>query len=142
MLNRVILIGRLTADPELRYTPSGLPVASFRLAVDRGKNQAGEKETDFINIIAWRQRAEFAANYLNKGRLIAVEGRLQIRQWTTNDGQRRSTAEVVCDRLQPLERRRDEAGAPAGEADFPAEMPEPADVSEAGFDVPGPWEDQ
>jgi single-strand DNA-binding protein len=141
-MNRIILTGRLVADPELRYTPSGLPVANFRIAVDRGKNQAGEKETDFINVVAWRQRAEFAANYLNKGRLIAVEGRLQIRQWTTNDGQRRSTAEVVCDRLEPLERRREEAGPPAGEPEFPADLSEPGDVGEAGVDTPGPWEDQ
>ena len=91
MLNRVILIGRLVADPELRYTPSGVPVANFRIAVDRSfTNAAGERETDFINIVAWRQRAEFAANYLGKGRLVAIDGRLQIRQWTTQDGQRRS----------------------------------------------------
>ncbi len=143
MLNRVVLIGRLTADPELRYTPTGLPVASFRLAVDRPKNQAGEKQTDFINIVAWRQRAEFAANYLNKGRLVAVEGRLQIRQWTTQDGQRRSTAEVVCDNVQGLDRRREEGGAPAAQegAEFPADL---SDVGEAetGADTPGPWDDQ
>ncbi len=141
MLNRVILIGRLTADPELRYTPTGLPVASFRLAVDRQKNQQGEKQTDFINIVAWRQQAEFAANYLNKGRLVAIEGRLQIRQWTTQEGQRRSTAEVICDRVQALERRREEGG--------PAAAPEaeaPSDFSEVGEheigDTPGPWDDQ
>jgi single-strand DNA-binding protein len=141
MLNRIVLIGRLVADPELRYTPTGLPVASFRLAVDRPKNQAGEKQTDFINVVAWRQQAEFAANYLNKGRLVAVDGRLQIRQWTTQEGQRRSTAEVVCDRVQGLDRRRED-GAPAGhDAEHPGE---PSDVAEAdtGLDTPGPWEDQ
>jgi len=141
MLNRVILIGRLTADPELRYTPTGLPVATFRLAVDRQKNQAGEKQTDFINIVAWQQRAEFASNYLNKGRLVAIEGRLHIRQWTTQEGQRRSTAEVVCDRVQPLDRRREEPGPGAPEGEAPGEFAE-ASEPEAGGDTPGPWDDQ
>ncbi len=140
MLNRIILIGRLTADPELRYTPTGLPVASFRLAVNRMKTQSGEQQADFINIVAWRQQAEFAANYLNKGRLVAVEGRLQIRQWTGQDGQRRSTAEVVCDRVQALERRKEEAGA-SQEAEAPSEFGEVADV-DSGGDVPGPWDNQ
>jgi len=139
MLNRVVLIGRLVADPELRYTPSGLPVASLRIAVDRPKGQSGEKQTDFINLIAWRQQAEFAANYLNKGRLVAVEGRLQIRQWTTQEGQRRTTAEVVCDRVQALERRREEGG-PAPETELPAEFSELG--GEGVGDTPGPWDDQ
>ena len=143
MLNRVILIGRLTADPELRYTPSGLPVASFRIAVDRPKGQSGEKQTDFINIVAWRQQAEFAANYLNKGRLVSIEGRLQIRQWTTQDGQRRTTAEVICDRVQALERRREEAGTgPTAEAEPPSEFSDFGDAHEGVSDTPGPWEDQ
>lgn len=112
MLNRVVLIGRLVADPELRYTPSGLPVASMRIAVDRPKGkEATERQTDFINLVAWRQRAEFAANYLTKGRLIAVEGRLQIRQWQTNDGQKRTSAEVVCDNIEGLDRPRAGRGA-------------------------------
>ena len=139
MLNRVILIGRLVADPELRYTPSGVPVANCRIAVDRPfKNAAGERETDFINIVAWRQRAEFAANYLGKGRLVAIDGRLQIRQWTTQDGQKRSTAEVVADDLQGLDRPR-EAGAtpPDGGSDFGSE---PSEVGED--EGPGPWDDQ
>jgi single-strand DNA-binding protein len=138
MLNRVVLIGRLTADPELRYTPSGVPVANFRIAVDRTfKNAAGERETDFINIVAWRQSAEFAANYLGKGRLVAVDGRLQIRQWTTNDGQKRSTAEVVADSLQGLDRPREAAASmPERENDVPGEP------SEVGEDVSDPWEDQ
>lgn len=142
MLNRVILIGRLTADPELRYTPSGTPVANFRLAVDRMRSQAGEKQTDFITIVLWSKQAEFAANYLGKGRLVAIEGRLQIRQWTTNDGQRRSSAEVVGDRVQALERRREEAATPAGEPDFPSDLSEPGEAGETGTDTPGPWEDQ
>ena len=89
MLNRIVLIGRLTADPELRYTGSGIPVANFRIAVDRSfSSSSGERQTDFINIVAWRQRAEFAANYLTKGGLVAVDGRLPIRAWTTQDGRR------------------------------------------------------
>ncbi len=135
-MNRIILIGRLVADPELRYTPSGVPVANFRLAVDRPfRTQGGEKETDFINIVAWRKSAEFATNYLTKGRLVAVEGRLQIRQWTTNDGQKRTTAEVVADNVQGLDRPREQA----------AQMPESGygPEPEVGEDEgPGPWADQ
>ena len=138
MLNRVILVGRLVADPELRYTPSGVPVASFRLAVDRQfKSQGGERETDFINIVAWRRSAEFAANYLGKGRLVAVEGRLQIRQWTTQDGQRRTTAEVVADNVQGLDRPREQGAAmPEAGGGLSAEP-------EVGEDSgPGPWADE
>jgi single-strand DNA-binding protein len=140
MLNRVILIGRLTADPELRYTPSGVPVASFRLAVDRQfKRQGGERETDFINIVAWRQSAEFAANYLGKGRLISVEGRLQVRQWTTQDGQRRTSYDVVADNIQGLDRPREPSAAMPGGAGAGAEEPEPEVGEEEG---PGPWSDE
>jgi single-strand DNA-binding protein len=135
MLNRVILVGRLVADPELRYTPSGVPVASLRLAVDRQfKSQGGERETDFINIVAWRRTAEFAANYLSKGRLISVEGRLQVRQWTTQDGQRRTSYDVVADNLQALDRPREpSAGLPE---ETGASGPEPEVGEEEG---PGPW---
>ena len=139
MLNRVVLIGRLVADPELRYTASGVPVANFRIAVDRPfTNAAGERETDFINIVAWRQRAEFAANYLGKGRLVAIDGMLQIRQWTTQDGQKRSTAEVVADTVRGLDRPRESAAETPDEGgDFPSDA---AEVSED--DVPGVWDDQ
>jgi len=119
MINRVILVGRLVADPELRYTPSGVAVAKLRLAVDRPFTTAqGERETDFIDIVAWRQSAQFAADYLRKGRLVGVEGRLQIRSYTTQDGQRRKVAEVVADSVRALDRGRDEdrpAREPAGE---------------------------
>ncbi len=139
MYNRIVLVGRLTADPELRYTPSGVPVANFRLAVDRQmKNQAGEKETDFINIVLWRQQAEFAANYLNKGRLVLIEGRLQIRNWTTQDGQRRTTAEVVGNNVQGLDRRREEGGQPVTEADIPLDTPGFSEENE----TPGPWDNE
>lgn len=103
MLNRIILIGRLTRDPELRFTQSGVAVASFTLAVDRKyKNAAGEKEADFIDIVAWRQLGETCANYLSKGKLAAVEGSLQIRGYETKDGQKRKAAEVIADSVQFL----------------------------------------
>ena len=103
MLNRIILIGRLTRDPELRYTQSGVPVASFTLAVDRNfKNAQGERETDFINIVVWRQQGENCAQYLAKGKLAAVDGSLQIRSYTGNDGIKRTAAEVVADTVRFL----------------------------------------
>jgi len=109
MLNRVILIGRLTRDPESQYTTSGIAVAKFAIAVDRlTKNpETGEKETDFINIVAWRRTAEFVTQYLGKGRLVAVEGRLQIRNWVAQDGTKRTSAEVVADSVQGLDRAKD-----------------------------------
>ena len=101
MLNSIVLIGRLTKDPELRYTPSGKAVATLRLAVDRGTtNPQGEKETDFIDVVVWERQAETVANYLQKGRLIAVQGRLQIRQYETQEGQRRERAEVVASQVR------------------------------------------
>lgn len=106
MLNRIILIGRLTRDPELRYVPSGQPVASFTLAVDRPfTNQAGERETDFIDVVAWRKLADQVAQHLTKGRLVAVEGRLQIRSYETQEGQKRKVAEVVADAVRFLDRK-------------------------------------
>ncbi len=111
MLNRIILIGRLTRDPELRYTPNGVAVASFTLAVDRPfTNQQGEKAADFIDIVTWRQLAETCANYLGKGRLVAVEGRLQIRSYDAQDGQRRKVAEVVAEMVRFLDRSKPAAG--------------------------------
>lgn len=105
MLNRVILIGRLTRDPELRYTPSGVAVAQFTLAVDRPfTNQAGEREADFIPIVTWRQLAETCANYLRKGRLAAVEGRIQVRSYDNMEGRRVYVTEVVADNVRFLER--------------------------------------
>ena len=90
MLNRIILMGRLTRDPELRRTGSGTAVTSFSLAVDRDfKSQSGEKETDFIDIVAWRNTAEFVSKYFTKGRMAVVEGRLQLRDWTDKDGGKR-----------------------------------------------------
>jgi single-strand DNA-binding protein len=108
VLNHIVLIGRLTKDPELRYTPSGKAVATLRLAVDRGTtNPQGEKETDFIDVVVWERQAETVANYLQKGRLVAVQGRLQIRQYETQEGQRREKAEVVAREVRFLDRGQD-----------------------------------
>ena len=104
MLNKVVLIGRLTRDPELRYTSSGIPVARFTLAVNRNyANQQGEREADFIPIVVWRGQAETSARYLNKGRLVAVAGRIQTGSYETPDGQRRYTTEVVADEVRFLD---------------------------------------
>ena len=99
MLNHIVIMGRLTRDPELRRTGTGVAVASFTVAVDRdfGKNENGEKETDFIDCVAWRQTGEFVSKYFTKGRMAVVSGRLQIRSWTDKDGNKRRTAEVVAD---------------------------------------------
>lgn len=106
MLNRVILIGRLTKDPELRYTPNGVAVASFTLAVDRPfLNQQGEREADFIPVVVWRKQAENCANYIGKGSLVAVEGRLQVRTYEAKDGQRRWVTEVIADNVRFLDKR-------------------------------------
>jgi single-strand DNA-binding protein len=109
MLNRIVFVGRLTRDPESQYTPSGVALAKFTVAVDRPtKNQeTGEKETDFLDVVAWRRTAEFVTQYLTKGRLVAVEGRLQIRSWVAQDGSKRKAAEIVADNVQGLDRPRD-----------------------------------
>ena len=97
MLNHIVIMGRLTRDPELRRTGSGTAVASFTVAVDRDYGQDGQKETDFIDCVAWRQTGEFVSKYFTKGRMIVVSGRLQIRTWKDKDGNNRRTAEVVAD---------------------------------------------
>ncbi len=100
MLNHITIMGRLTRDPELRRTPAGVPVVSFSLAVDRDyKGQDGEKETDFIDVVAWRSTAEYVAKYYTKGRMAVVDGRLQIREWLANDGSKRRNAEVVAENV-------------------------------------------
>ncbi|MGZ9585955.1 single-stranded DNA-binding protein [Paenibacillus marinisediminis] len=112
MLNRVILIGRLTKDPELRYTPSGVAVTQFTLAVDRPfSSQGGEREADFIPVVTWRQLAETCANYLRKGRLTAVEGRIQVRNYDNNEGKRVYVTEVIADNVRFLESNRDGGGS-------------------------------
>lgn len=109
MLNKIFLMGRLVADPELKQTPNGVPVATFRIAVDRDfKNkQTGEKEADFVTIVAWRSTAEFVARYFTKGRMAVVEGRLQIRPYTDRDGNKRNATEVVADSVYFGDSRRD-----------------------------------
>ena len=109
MLNHIVIMGRLTRDPELRRTGSGTAVASFTLAVDRdfGNRENGERETDFIDCVAWRQTGEFVSKYFTKGRMAVVSGRLQIRNWTDKDGNKRRSAEVVADNVYFGDSRRD-----------------------------------
>ncbi len=116
MLNRIILMGRLTRDPELRRTQSGVAVASFSLAVDRdfADKSTGTRATDFIDIVAWRGTAEFVSKYFSKGRMAVVEGRLQIRDWQDRDGNKRRSAEVVADNIYFGESRRDSDGGSYG----------------------------
>lgn len=115
MLNKIFIMGRLTRDPELRRTQSGTAVTSFSLAVDRDyKSQSGEKETDFIDVVAWRSTAEFVSKYFTKGRMAVVSGRLQIRQWTDKDGNNRRSAEIVADNVYFGDSKRDSDGASAG----------------------------
>ena len=126
MLNRIILMGRLTRDPELRHTQTGTAVASFSLAVDRDfrNRDSGEKGVDFIDVVAWRNTAEFVSKYFTKGRMAVVEGRLQIRDWTDREGGKRRSAEVVADNIYFGDSKRDgETGGasfsrPAAPADY------------------------
>ena len=115
MLNHIVIMGRLTRDPELRRTGSGIAVASFTVAVDRdfGGRDGGEKETDFIDCVAWRQTGEFVSKYFTKGRMIVVSGRLQIRSWTDKDGNKRRTAEVVAENCYFGDSKRDNDGGNA-----------------------------
>lgn len=112
MLNKIFIMGRLTRDPELRRTQTGTPVASFSLAVDRDfkDKSTGERATDFIDVVAWRQTAEFVSRYFSKGRMAVVEGRLQIRDWTDKEGNKRRSAEVVADQIYFGDSKRDGDG--------------------------------
>ena len=116
MLNRAILQGRLVADPELRHTPSGLPVATFRIACDRTikSKDPNAQNADFFNIVVWRQSAEFASRYFKKGSLVIIEGRIQNRDYTDNNGQRRYFTEIVADNVQFDGPRRDTSGQSGG----------------------------
>ena len=144
MLNKSFLMGRLTRDPELRRTGSGIAVASFSLAVDRdfGSRETGEKETDFIDIVAWRNTAEFVSKYFTKGRMAVVSGRLQIRNWNDKDGNKRRSAEVVADNIYFGDSKRDSQadsfggsyGAPFGAA--PAAAYGAAPAAPASFGAP------
>jgi single-strand DNA-binding protein len=121
-MNRVVLIGRMTRDPELRSTTTGKNVSEFSIAVNkRVKPSDGSPDADFFRIVTWNQQAEYVSNYLSKGRLVAVEGRLQSRKYTANDGSTREVVEVVADSVQGLDRPRDDApaqAAPATEDEF------------------------
>jgi single-strand DNA-binding protein len=117
MINRVVLIGRLTRDPELRTTTTGKSVCDFSIAVTkRIKPQDGSSDADFFRVNAWERTADYVSNYATKGRLVAVEGRLQSRKYTTSDGQNREVVEIVADNVQLLDRPRDDDGGGGGGA--------------------------
>ncbi len=130
MLNRITLMGRLTRDPELRHTANNIPVASFTLAVERDfRDKAnGEKVSDFIDIVAWRQTGEFAAKYFSKGRLAVVEGRLQMRDWQDKDGNKRRNAEVVADNIYFADSKKDDGNTYAHQSPTQPEFAELSDV--------------
>lgn len=109
MFNLVVLTGRLTANPELKTTPNGVSVCSFSIAVDRRHRQGEERQTDFINIVAWRQTAEFVSKYFSKGNMIGIEGAIQTRRYTDKDGNNRTAFEVVANNVQFIESKRSEA---------------------------------
>ena len=141
MLNRIILMGRLTRDPELRHTQTGTPVASFSLAVDRDfkDKQTGEKATDFIDIVAWRQTAEFVSRFFTKGRMAVVEGRLQIRDWTDRDGGKRRSAEVIADNVYFGDSKRDAEAGGYSAPSYGAQggyAPPPAPAPSTGYAAP------
>jgi len=133
MLNKIVLMGRLVKDPELRRTQGGTPVTSFRIAVDRDfKSQDGEKKADFFDVVAWRQTAEFVSKYFTKGRMAIVEGRLQSRDWTDKDGGKRVSIEIIADNIYFGDSKRDGADsygaapsygspAPAGHSAAPSD---------------------
>ena len=141
MLNRIIIMGRLARDPELRHTQAGVAVASFRLAVDRDfKDKAtGERATDWIDVVAWRQTGEFVSRYFTKGRMAVVEGRLQMRDWTDKEGNKRTSAEVVADNVYFADSKRDgdgggsyapsQGGYPQSGGGYPAPAPAPSPYS-------------
>ena len=134
MFNKVILVGRMANDPELKYTPSGVAVSTFRVAVNRPfQNAQGTREADFLDVVAWRQQAEFAANYLGKGRLVLVEGRIQVRSYDTQDGQRRKVWEIVSDNLRGLDRPRESGDSGGGTTVAP---PGAGGAEDAAFDDP------
>ena len=130
MLNRIILIGHLTRDPEMKYTTQGIALATFGIAVNRpGKNAQGEREVDFFNVVAWRQRAEFISQYGAKGRLAAVEGRVQVRNYVGQDGVKKTAVDVVADNVELLGPGSN-APAGAGHTDTPGAPAPPAIESE------------
>lgn len=133
MINNVVLVGRLTRDPELRYTPSNIAITTFNLAVNRNfKNQAGDREADFINCMIWRQQAENFANWVKKGNLVGITGRIQTRSYDNQKGQRVYVTEVVADTFQLLEKRDNSANQANIEDQMPASFgaTNPLDISD------------
>ncbi len=128
--NHIVLVGRLVADPELRQTQSGVPVTSFRIAVDRPKSRDGERQTDFFGVSIWRQRAERAAEFLTKGRLVLISGRVQIREYTDRDNNKRTAVDVVADDFQMLDSR------PTGEGAAPRSASNAGSAAAAPSDLP------
>ncbi len=135
MLNHIVLMGRLTRDPELRYTSANVPVASFSVAVDRdyGRSENGERQTDFINCTAWRQTGEFVSKYFTKGSMIVVSGRLQIRDYTDRDGNRRTAAEVVAENVYFGESKRRDDGGESARSGYAPRTP-----SQESYERPSP----
>lgn len=147
MINSCTLVGRIATDPEMRYTASGMAVVNFRLAVDRRrKSDDGSKETDFLDIVAFGKSGEFVAQYLDKGSLVGVEGRIQARDWQTNDGQTRHSVEVIANTVQALESRADAerrraakgTAGPSASAPPPAATAAPAPAATPGPAAPAP----
>lgn len=135
MLNKVIIMGRLTRDPELRHTQSDIPVASFTLAVDRGysrRDDSQQQTADFINVVAWRNTAEFVSKWFSKGQLVAVSGRLQVRNYKDRDGNNRTACEVVADECFFAESKR---GSDSGAAAFTSFGDAPAPASNSGLNA-------
>lgn len=128
-LNKVILIGHLTADPELKATPSGVGVCSFSIGVNRKYSKEGEQKTDFINIVAWRNTAEFVAKYFKKGSAICVCGSLQTRSWTDNNGAKRYATEVLADEVNFVEKKSDNGGSYVPDYSAPSAAPNFEEVS-------------
>lgn len=135
MLNRIIIMGRLGNDPEIRRTQTGTPVASFRLAVDRDfkDKSTGKRSTDWIDVVAWRSTAEFVSRYFTKGRIAVVDGRLQMRDWTDKNGNKRTSAEVLAENVYFGDSKRD--GASTGEYG-PADLDQFSELSEDDGDLP------
>ena len=139
MLNKIIIMGRLTRDPELRRTGSGTAVTSFSLACDRDfKSQSGEKETDFIEVVAWKNTAEFVSKYFSKGRMAVVEGRLQIRDWTDREGGKRVATEIVADNVYFGDSKRDsDSGTASSYSDTLSGMTQDfSEISEEDGEIP------
>ena len=140
MLNHIVLMGRLTRDPELRYTQSQIPVASMRIAVDRDFGRGEDRQTDFIDIVAWRQTAEFVSKYFSKGRLIGIDGSIQTRNYEDKNGNKRTAVEVVADRAFFVDSKNSAQGSgssypsnPGNNFSRPAAPAEPASYSSGSF---------